>query len=177
MGFRRDTTSGAAGLKIRKNNFVAAPTQSFDFPAGSEWLLFVGPVQQSASDVKVTVSGTTLTLEVSGKLLGNRSCLVVLSKVELTGNICSSLLRREFVDSEYYAVGENVSRDDLLVFADSLYVHDAYWETAFFDGSTVIDITPDLGRYRTELYAFAQQERSATVGYLEFERFTNLALA
>lgn len=177
VGFRRDTTSGAAGLKIRKNNFVAAPAQSFDFPAGSEWLLFVGPVQQSASDVKVTVSGTTLTLEVSGKLLGNRSCLVVLSKVELTGNLCSSLLRREFVDSEYYAVGENVSRDDLLVFADSLYVHDAYWETAFFDGSTVIDITPDLGRYRTELYAFAQQERSATVGYLEFERFTNLALA
>ncbi len=176
-GFRRNTEAGATGVKARKNNFVAAASQTFDFPAGSEWLLFIGPLQQSASDVKATVIGTTITLEVSGKLLGNRACLIVFSPVFLTGNLCSTLLRREFVDSNYYALGENVSRDDLLVFADSLYVHDAFWETSFYDGSTVIDITPELGRYRTELYGFAQQERTATVSALEFERFTNLAMA
>ena len=178
VGFKRDTSTAARALKLRKNNFIAAGSQTFDFPAGSEWLLFVGSVQQPpAPEVKVTVSGSTLTLEVTGKLLGNKATLVVFSPQDLTGSLCSSLLRREFIDSEYYAVGDNISRDDLMVFVDSLYLHDAMWEVAFYDGSTVVDVTPELGRYRTELYGFAQKERPATVSHLEFERFTNIILS
>ena len=64
-----------------------------------------------------------------------------------------------------------------MVFVDSLYLHDAMWEVAFYDGSTVVDVTPELGRYRTELYGFAQKERPATVSHLEFERFTNIILS